>query len=181
MGNNWITQCWLVCTSISVCSQSLNFSVAPWLKISNALHGLSRFWLWLVMDCLVLWFAQRWFWYHTIPLASLYESFCVLVMLFLSLLLVGLSNRSNGFERWSGLGLTLAVISILLFVEYALPLAMQQSAEPPQSLRAPWLTVHVSMMIISYAFLAGGSLMVIGGVYAVSTSLQTKWKKYVRF
>ncbi len=165
MGSSWITQFWLACTQVSILTQLLNFAFAPWLRTSTVLVSLSRLCLWVIMECFLVWFTLRASWYHTVPLASLYESFCVLIIFICSLNIKAQSSKGSG--RWLSLGITIALSGILLFIDSALPLNMQQSDGPPQSLRAPWLLIHVSMMIISYACLTAGSLLVLGGIYAM--------------
>ncbi len=176
MGYSWMTQCWLVFTNVSFLGQLFGFRLAPWLKCSKALSALNRFCLWVLIECLSVWFFLRCLWYHTVPLASLYESFCVLALFIcaLNLLVLVLTSHPKKISPWLALGITILLGGILLFVDSALPVAMQQSDGPPQSLRAPWLIIHVSMMIISYAFLTSGSLLVLGGIYSTQYALKTK-------
>lgn len=176
MGYSWATQCWLAFTNVSFLAQLLGFRLVPWLKWPKALSALSRFCLWATMECLLVWFSLRCVWYHTVPLASLYESFCVLALFIcaLNLLVLAPVPLSKKITPWVALGITILLGGILLFVDSALPVAMQQSDGPPQSLRAPWLIVHVSMMIISYALLTSGSLVVLGGIYSTRYALETK-------
>ncbi len=174
MVNSWMTQFWLVCTQLSVLSQLLNVKLAPWLKASSTLTSVSRVLLWILMECLCIWFLLRCLWYHTVPLASLYESFCVLATFMCVVNILMFAKLPEGSNSWLSIGISLALAGIILFVNFALPVGMQQSDGPPQSLRAPWLLIHVSMMIISYAFLTLGSLVVLGGIYAIWYALHTK-------
>ena len=178
MGYSWMTQSWLAFTNISFLAQLFGFTLAPWLKCSKVFSVTSRFCLWVLLECFLVWFLLRCVWYHTVPLASLYESFCVLALLIcaLNLLVLGPTLRIKRTSPWLALGITILLGGVLLFVDSALPVAMQQSDGPPQSLRAPWLSVHVSMMIVSYAFLTSGSLAVLGGIYAIRYVLKIRLK-----
>lgn len=173
-----MTQCWLAFTNASFLAQLFGFRLAPWLKSSNALAVLSRFCLWVFMECLLVWFFLRCVWYNTVPLASLYESFCVLALFIcaLNLLVLIPTPHPKKINSWASLGITALLGGVLLFIDSALPVAMQQSEGPPQSLRAPWLIIHVSMMIVSYALLTAGSLVVLGGVYSTQCALGTKFQ-----
>ncbi len=181
MSNSWITQCWLGCAQISCLGQVCSFSLAPWLKSSNLFALVSRLCLWVMLECLSVWFILRCIWYQTVPLASLYESFCALTIFICSLNILASTQSHKGSRQWLPVGINVLLVGILLFVDFALPLSMQQSDGPPQSLRAPWLLIHVSMMIISYALLTLGSLAVLGGIYALQYAASSKFfPKYSR-
>ncbi len=180
MTNSWITQCWLGCAQISCLSQLCSLLLAPWLRLCTLFSLLSRLCLWVILECLSVWFLLRCIWYQTVPLASLYESFCVLTILICILNILVCTQLQKGSKRWLNIGINVLLAGILLFVDFALPISMQQSEGPPQSLRAPWLLIHVSMMIVSYALLTLGSLVVLGGIYAMQYAFHSKCSGHTR-
>nr|YP_010958463.1 heme attachment to plastid cytochrome c [Vandenboschia auriculata]ALO81732.1 heme attachment to plastid cytochrome c [Vandenboschia auriculata] len=106
----------------------------------------------------------RWIQSQHLPLSNLYESSMFLSWSFSLLhIILGVKNQ-NG---WSG---ALTAPSALLthgFATLCLSDEMQQSTKLVPALQSHWLMMHVSMMLLSYTTLLGGSLLAISSLVII--------------
>nr|YP_009315506.1 Cytochrome c biogenesis protein ccs1 [Liagora brachyclada]SCW24164.1 Cytochrome c biogenesis protein ccs1 [Liagora brachyclada] len=100
--------------------------------------------------------ANRWLMNGYFPLSNLYESLLFLTWcLTLTQIIVNLQTKSQIINAIS-LPIDLFIIA---FASLSLPQGMQQASPLVPALHSNWLMMHVTVMILSYAFLLVGSLI----------------------
>jgi cytochrome c-type biogenesis protein CcsB len=93
------------------------------------------------------------------PLSNLYESFLFLSwnLTLLHLILEKLTIET--FQKFFGAITAPTALLTCLFANFSLPEEMQKSSALVPALQSNWLMMHVTVMILSYAALIGGSLL----------------------
>jgi cytochrome c-type biogenesis protein CcsB len=154
---------------------------------SNTLFfGFSPFYLpdvgvFLSNILLSIFLLYRWFESGHPPMSNLYESLLFLTWGFLVFYLVGKTSLSKGqnteseilnstnslvqptsnfgFQRTLGMILLSTALFTYTFATWRLPSEMQTVTPLVPALQSNWLLMHVSIMLLSYAALLGGSLI----------------------
>ena len=100
----------------------------------------------------------RWVNYGHFPLSNLFES-----LIFLSWSLTLLQLILEKLSKNNFLGAILSPIALFTnsFASFSLPLEMQKASVLVPALQSNWLMMHVTVMMLSYAALLGGSLLAI--------------------
>ena len=134
-----------------------------WLNLSIfnnnlVLSKFNRFNIFIANILLVLMLASRWIIAGYFPLSNLYESLLFLACILLTLCLY-LEIKIN--NKLIGSILIPIILLINGFANLTLSPEMQKSSSLVPSLQSNWLTMHVSMMLLSYATLIVGSLLCI--------------------
>ena len=134
-----------------------------WLNLSIfnnnlVLSKFNQFSIFIANILLVLMLASRWIIAGYFPLSNLYESLLFLACILLTLCLYLEIKINNKL-----IGSILIPIILLIdgFANLTLSPEMQKSSSLVPSLQSNWLTMHVSMMLLSYATLIVGSLLCI--------------------
>lgn len=100
--------------------------------------------------------TSRWLTSNYFPLSNLYESLLFLTWC-LTLVQILLENQINNYILGAiNLPIELFIIG---FANLSLPYDMQQAKPLVPALQSNWLMMHVTVMILSYAFLIIGSLL----------------------
>ena len=130
---------------------------------------------------LSIFLLYRWFESGHPPMSNLYESLLFLTWGFLVFYLVGKTSLSKGqnteseipnstnslvqptsnfgFQRTLGMILLSTALFTYTFATWRLPSEMQTVTPLVPALQSNWLLMHVSIMLLSYAALLGGSLI----------------------
>jgi cytochrome c-type biogenesis protein CcsB len=100
----------------------------------------------------------RWVNYGHFPLSNMFES-----LIFLSWSLTLLQLILEKLSKNNFLGAILSPIALFTnsFASFSLPLEMQKASVLVPALQSNWLMMHVTVMMLSYAALLGGSLLAI--------------------
>jgi len=108
--------------------------------------------------CLTSHLILRWVDSGHFPLSNLYES-----LLFLAWCLLILYVYIESFTKTLFLGVLTspAILCLVTFTDFSLPLELQRSSPLVPSLQSNWLVMHVTVMIASYAALLLGCLVAI--------------------
>jgi cytochrome c-type biogenesis protein CcsB len=93
------------------------------------------------------------------PLSNLYESFLFLSWNFTLLHLILEKMTTENFRKFFGAITAPTALLIFVFATFSLPEQMQKSSALVPALQSNWLMMHVTLMILSYAALIGGSLL----------------------
>jgi cytochrome c-type biogenesis protein CcsB len=111
---------------------------------------------------LTIYLLERWIESGHPPMSNLYESLLFLTWTFLTLYLI-VSQRltDNGFKGMLGMILVSPALFTYTFATWRLPIEMQSSQPLVPALQSNWLLMHVSIMLLSYGALLGGSLLAI--------------------
>lgn len=117
----------------------------------------------------------RWIETNHFPLSNLYES---LIFLSWSLLFVLLLIEIKIKENLLGVLITPLALFINAFASFSLPPEMQKANSLVPALQSNWLMMHVTVMLISYAFLLFGSLLSIAFL-VLNFQIKTKVKKNI--
>lgn len=117
----------------------------------------------------------RWIETNHFPLSNLYES---LIFLSWSLLFVLLLIEIKTKENLLGVLITPLALFINAFASFSLPPEMQKGTSLVPALQSNWLMMHVTVMLISYAFLLFGSLLSIAFL-VLNFQIKTKVKKNI--
>nr|ACQ90749.1 heme attachment to plastid cytochrome c [Neglectella solitaria] len=117
----------------------------------------------------------RWIETNHFPLSNLYES---LIFLSWSLLFVLLLIEIKTKENLLGVLITPLALFINTFASFSLPPEMQKGTSLVPALQSNWLMMHVTVMLISYAFLLFGSLLSIAFL-VLNFQIKTKVKKNI--
>lgn len=109
---------------------------------------------------LTIFLAGRWIESGHPPMSNLYESLLFLTWTFLTIYFI-LSERfpDKGFKGILGMILISPALFTYTFATWRLPLEMQSSQPLVPALQSNWLLMHVSIMLLSYGALLGGSLL----------------------
>ncbi|MDP5122277.1 MAG: c-type cytochrome biogenesis protein CcsB [Cyanobium sp. MAG_04] len=106
--------------------------------------------------CLTAQLVLRWWESGHFPISNLYESLCFLAWgCTLTQLLVERSWPSPLVPAAA----TPMALGCVAFASFALPDRLQEASPLVPALRSSWLVMHVSVIMISYAALLGGSLL----------------------
>ena len=122
----------------------------------NRLKQISRFGVVLVNILLALTLSCRWAINGYFPLSNLYES---LVFLTWCLTFVQILVEKQVNSQIIGAISTPIQLFIIAFASLSLPTEMQAASPLVPALRSNWLMMHVTIMMLSYAFLIIGSLL----------------------
>lgn len=122
----------------------------------NRLKQVSRLGVILVNILLALTLSCRWTVNGYFPLSNLYES---LVFLTWCLTFVQILIEKQVNSQIIGAISTPIQLFIIAFASLSLPLEMQSASPLVPALRSNWLMMHVTIMMLSYAFLIIGSLL----------------------
>jgi len=125
----------------------------PKLKL---LKQVSRFNVIIINILLACSLSARWFINGYFPLSNLYES---LIFLTWSLTLVQILLERQVNSQIIGAISTPIQLFIIAFASLSLPIEMQKASPLVPALRSNWLMMHVTIMMLSYAFLIIGSLL----------------------
>jgi cytochrome c-type biogenesis protein CcsB len=100
----------------------------------------------------------RWFNYGHFPLSNMFES-----LIFLSWSLTLLQLILEKLSKNTFLGAILSPIALFTnsFASFSLPPELQKASVLVPALQSNWLMMHVTVMMLSYAALLGGSLLAI--------------------
>jgi len=107
---------------------------------------------------LLILLITRWLNYGHFPLSNMFES-----LIFLSWSLTLLQLILEKLSKNNFLGAILSPIALFTnsFASFSLPLEMQKASVLVPALQSNWLMMHVTVMMLSYAALLGGSLLAI--------------------
>jgi len=122
----------------------------------NRLKQVSRLGVILVNILLALTLSCRWAINGYFPLSNLYES---LVFLTWCLTFVQILIEKQVNSQIIGAISTPIQLFIIAFASLSLPIEMQSASPLVPALRSNWLMMHVTIMMLSYAFLIIGSLL----------------------
>nr|YP_009315099.1 Cytochrome c biogenesis protein ccs1 [Titanophycus setchellii]SCW23554.1 Cytochrome c biogenesis protein ccs1 [Titanophycus setchellii] len=140
----------LLLTNLLICWTTIAF---PYLRSFKRLSQIS---VTIVNILLAFILASRWYLNGYFPLSNLYESLLFLTWcLTLTQMLVNQQIKSQIVNAIS-LPIDLFIIA---FASLCLPSSMQQANPLVPALHSNWLIMHVTVMILSYAFLLIGSLL----------------------
>lgn len=93
------------------------------------------------------------------PLSNLYESLIFLSWTFTVFHLILEKITVKNFQKFFGAITVPTALLMSLFASFSLPEEMQKSSALVPALQSNWLMMHVTVMILSYAALIGGSLL----------------------
>nr|YP_009294271.1 cytochrome c biogenesis protein [Palmaria palmata]AOM67711.1 cytochrome c biogenesis protein [Palmaria palmata] len=134
--------------------------LAYWTSIAfpriKKIKHISRIGVLVINILLAFTLASRWQANGYFPLSNLYES---LVFLTWCLTLVHLILERQTNSQVVGAISVPIQLFIIAFASLSLPIEMQQASPLVPALRSNWLMMHVTIMILSYAFLIIGSLI----------------------
>jgi cytochrome c-type biogenesis protein CcsB len=107
---------------------------------------------------LLMLLTTRWLNYGHFPLSNMFES-----LIFLSWSLTLLQLILEKLSKNNFLGAILSPIALFTnsFASFSLPPEMQKASVLVPALQSNWLMMHVTVMMLSYAALLGGSLLAI--------------------
>jgi cytochrome c-type biogenesis protein CcsB len=120
------------------------------------LKQASRFNVIVINLLLALTLLSRWLINGYFPLSNLYES---LVFLTWSLTFVQILLERQVNSQIIGAISSPIQLFIIAFASFSLPVEMQKASPLVPALRSNWLMMHVTIMMLSYAFLIIGSLL----------------------
>ena len=120
------------------------------------LKQASRFNVIIINLLLALTLLSRWLINGYFPLSNLYES---LVFLTWSLTFVQILLERQVNSQIIGAISSPIQLFIIAFASFSLPVEMQKASPLVPALRSNWLMMHVTIMMLSYAFLIIGSLL----------------------
>ena len=133
-----------------------------WVKISFSLFSQMNFGGFLITIfanlSLLFLLILRWINYSHFPLSNMYESLLFLAWS-LTLLQIILEKISNNI--FLGAILSPLALFITSFASFSLPKEMQKASVLVPALQSNWLMMHVTVMMLSYAALLGGSVLAI--------------------
>jgi cytochrome c-type biogenesis protein CcsB len=119
----------------------------------------------LSISVLTFFLSFRWFQSGHPPLSNLYESLLFLTWALLAFYLIlfftetrELNKKSNLVSQLINFLLVSTSLFVFTFAQWRLPAEMQQISSLVPALQSNWLLMHVSIMILSYSALLGGSL-----------------------
>nr|YP_009739180.1 cytochrome c biogenesis protein CcsA [Palmaria decipiens]QIC19619.1 cytochrome c biogenesis protein CcsA [Palmaria decipiens] len=134
--------------------------LAYWTSIAfpriKKIKQISRIGVLVINVLLAFTLASRWQTNGYFPLSNLYES---LVFLTWCLTLVHLILERQTNSQVVGAISVPIQLFIIAFASLSLPIEMQQASPLVPALRSNWLMMHVTIMMLSYAFLIIGSLI----------------------
>jgi len=134
--------------------------LAYWTSIAfpkiKKIKQISRIGVLVINVLLAFTLASRWQANGYFPLSNLYES---LVFLTWCLTLVHLILERQTNSQVVGAISVPIQLFIIAFASLSLPIEMQQASPLVPALRSNWLMMHVTIMMLSYAFLIIGSLI----------------------
>nr|YP_009691061.1 cytochrome c heme attachment protein [Saccoloma inaequale]QEG57841.1 cytochrome c heme attachment protein [Saccoloma inaequale] len=128
-----------------------------WINLSHRSHKISNFSkrsMTIAFACTTGFMITRWIQTKHLPLSNLYESSMFLSWSFSFLHVTSEVNNQN---EWSGATPAPSAMPTHAFATSGLPAGTQQSTLLVPALQSHWLTMHVSMMSLSYATLLCGS------------------------
>nr|QYB18873.1 heme attachment to plastid cytochrome c [Climaconeis sp.] len=131
------------------------------LSIFSDFHFLSKLGQFTILSSSIILFfilCSRWIIAGYFPLSNLYESLLFLAWLLLTIYLYIEFKTKN---KLIGSVLIPLILFITGFANLTLSPEMQKSSPLVPALQSNWLTMHVSMMLLSYATLIIGSLLCI--------------------
>jgi cytochrome c-type biogenesis protein CcsB len=120
------------------------------------LKQASRFNVIVINLLLALTLLSRWLTSSYFPLSNLYES---LIFLTWSLTFVQILLERQVNSQIIGAISSPIQLFIIAFASFSLPVEMQKASPLVPALRSNWLMMHVTIMMLSYAFLIIGSLL----------------------
>jgi cytochrome c-type biogenesis protein CcsB len=120
------------------------------------LKQASRFNVIVINLLLALTLLSRWLTNSYFPLSNLYES---LIFLTWSLTFVQILLERQVNSQIIGAISSPIQLFIIAFASFSLPVEMQKASPLVPALRSNWLMMHVTIMMLSYAFLIIGSLL----------------------
>ena len=133
-----------------------------WLEVSFSIFSRFHFVAFsatiLANFSLLLLLITRWFNYGHFPLSNMYES---LIFLSWSLLLLQLVLEKLSKNIFLGAIISPIALFTNSFASFFLPKEMQKASVLVPALQSNWLMMHVTVMMLSYAALLGGSLLAI--------------------
>jgi len=133
-----------------------------WLEVSFSIFSKFHFVAFsatiLANFSLLLLLITRWFNYGHFPLSNMYES---LIFLSWSLLLLQLVLEKLSKNIFLGAIISPIALFTNSFASFFLPKEMQKASVLVPALQSNWLMMHVTVMMLSYAALLGGSLLAI--------------------
>ena len=120
------------------------------------LQKVSRIEIIIINLTLALTLLSRWMLYGYFPLSNLYESLLFLTwcLTFVQILL----EKQTNSQIIGSISIPIGLFTIA-FASISLPQEMQQASPLVPALRSNWLMMHVTIMMLSYAFLIIGSLL----------------------
>nr|BBI37319.1 Cytochrome c biogenesis protein CcsA [Palmaria palmata] len=134
--------------------------LAYWTSIAfpkiKKIKQISRIGVLVINILLAFTLASRWQANGYFPLSNLYES---LIFLTWCLTLVHLILERQTNSQVVGAISVPIQLFIIAFASLSLPIEMQQASPLVPALRSNWLMMHVTIMMLSYAFLIIGSLI----------------------
>ena len=146
-----------LCFAILLVSTMLHW-IKPVFSTFRPLDLVSKMSMLIANILLSLFLLERWVYIGHPPFSNLFESFLLLSWSFTSVHLM-LQDRMQ--EPWLGLITAPSAMLTQAFAVFSLPLNMQKATALVPALQSNWLTMHVSMMILSYGGLLFGSLLAI--------------------
>nr|YP_009313256.1 Cytochrome c biogenesis protein ccs1 [Dichotomaria marginata]SCW21510.1 Cytochrome c biogenesis protein ccs1 [Dichotomaria marginata] len=137
-------------TSLFTCCISLTF---PNIKNLNKINYIQ---ILLINFSLSIMLGSRWIIEKYFPLSNLYESLLFLAWCITTVQIILEKQIQN--QMISSVSAPIQML-IIAFASFALPQEMQKATPLVPALHSNWLMMHVTVMMLSYAFLIVGSLL----------------------